>query len=130
MLLAHHCRFRHRRMSYQRTLHFHGADAMSRHVQHIVHAAEDPPVAVFVKFCTIAGEVQIGTAGPFAEVRLDIALSVAPDGAQHAGPRPRDGEQSAAKWNRIRIRVNQCNTVTRQRKRRAGRLGFGHARQR
>ena len=50
-------RLGHLRMIDQRALHFHRADAVSRHVNHVVHTAEHPEVAVFVALRAVAGEV-------------------------------------------------------------------------
>ena len=45
------------RMIDQRAFHFHRADAMPRHVQHIVDAAEQPVIAFVVALGAVAGEV-------------------------------------------------------------------------
>ena len=66
----------------ERRLHLHRADAVSGDVEHVVDAAEDPEVAVVVALGAVAGEVEVGPAGPLREVRLHVARVVAPDGAQ------------------------------------------------
>ena len=89
--LAHHRRLGHRRVIHQRALHLHGADAVAGDVEHVVHPAEDPPVAVVVELGAVAGEVAAGEPAP---VGLPVARVVAVDGAQH--PRPRLGERQEA----------------------------------
>jgi hypothetical protein len=83
---------RDRRVVDQRALHFHRADAVAGHVQHVVDAAEDPEVAVVVALRAVAREVDAVPARP---VVLAEALVVAPDRAQHARPRLRDGQVAA-----------------------------------
>ena len=55
--LAHHRRLRHRGVVHQRALDFHRADPVPGDVQHVVHPAQDPPVAVVVQLGAVAGEV-------------------------------------------------------------------------
>ena len=52
-------RFGDTRMIDERALHFHRADAMSRHVQHVVHAAEQPEEPVRVPLRAVAGEIHV-----------------------------------------------------------------------
>ena len=66
----------------QRLLEF-GADAVAGHVDHVVHPAGDPVIAVLVAAAAVAGEVLAGIGG---EIGLEEALMVAPDGAHHPGP--------------------------------------------
>ena len=54
---AHHRRLGHRRMVHQRALDLHRADPVARHVEHVVHPAQNPPVAVLVQLGAVAGEV-------------------------------------------------------------------------
>ena len=42
---------------HQRRLYFHGAEAVAGDVDHVVHPAHDPEVAVFVFARAVAGEV-------------------------------------------------------------------------
>ena len=77
----------------QRRLDFHCAEAMPGYIQHIIDAPHDPVIAVRVAVRRIAGEV-IPILEP-APVSLQVALVIAPDGAQHRGPRPLDDEIAA-----------------------------------
>ena len=54
-------RFGDARVIDQRALHFHRADAVAGDVQHVVHAAEQPEVAVGVELRAVAGEVDAGS---------------------------------------------------------------------
>ena len=62
---------------------FDGADTVAADVQHVIDAAGDPVIAVFIAAATVAGEV---CAGIGAEVGFEEALVVAVDGAHLAGP--------------------------------------------
>src|SRR5439155_20625326 len=64
-------------------------DPVTGDVHDVVHAAEEPEVAVLVDLGAVAGEVDVVVLGP---VLLDEAIGVAPDAAQHAGPRLADDE--------------------------------------
>ena len=81
--VAHHGGFGDLIMEHQGALHFSGADAMARDVDHIVDPPGDPVVAVFIAPCAIPGEV---VAGVGLEVGVDHALRVAVDAANL--PRP------------------------------------------
>ncbi len=78
----------------ERALDFHRADAMPGHVDHVVHAAEQPEVAVGVTLGAIAGEVDVRA--PLAPVLPDVAIRIAVDAPQHRGPRTRQRQQAAA----------------------------------
>ena len=54
---ADHRGFGHLRVIDQRALHLHRADAVAGDVQHVVHAAEQPEVAVVVALGAVAGEI-------------------------------------------------------------------------
>ena len=99
----------------QRALDLRRANPMTGHVQHVVDAAEEPEVAVGVDARAVAGEVD--AVGPLAEVLLHEALGIAVDAAQHARPRPREREQSAA--GRDRARPRRCGSRDDAGKRRA-----------
>mmetsp|Transcript_11019 Transcript_11019/g.14093 ORF Transcript_11019/g.14093 Transcript_11019/m.14093 type:complete len:565 (+) Transcript_11019:300-1994(+) len=70
-------------VGHQRAFDFGGAHAVARHVDHIVHTAGDPVVAIRVTLTAVAREVVVFV---IAEVGLLKALMVAPDGAHLAGP--------------------------------------------
>mmetsp|Transcript_9282 Transcript_9282/g.23225 ORF Transcript_9282/g.23225 Transcript_9282/m.23225 type:complete len:276 (+) Transcript_9282:2002-2829(+) len=70
-----------------------GADAVARNVENVVHAADDPVVAVLVSPAAITRHV---VAVKQTKVRLLEALGVAADGARHAGPRRLEHEVALA----------------------------------
>ena len=76
----------------QRVLDLGGRDAVARDVHDVVDPAQQPEVAVLVALGAVAGEVAAGEARP---VRLPVALVVAVDAAQHAGPGLGDDEVAA-----------------------------------
>ena len=53
-------RFGHQRMIDERAFHFHRADPMAGHVQHVVNTAEEPEVALLIPLRAIAGEIDVG----------------------------------------------------------------------
>ena len=59
------------------------AHAMAGDVQHVVHAAGDPVVAILVAAAAVAGEI---FAGVLDEIGFDKTLVVAIDGAHLARP--------------------------------------------
>src|SRR5262245_39077495 len=73
-------------------LDFHRTQTMSGDVEHIVYAAHDPDVTVFIAAGAVGGEVGMRNLAP---VLLLVALVVAEDGPQHRGPRTLDDEQAA-----------------------------------
>src|SRR5947208_4615477 len=73
----------HRLVRHQSALDLGRAQAVARHVEHIVHAAGDPVVAVLVPAAAVAREVQTGRA---REVGFPETLVIAPQRARHAGP--------------------------------------------
>ena len=52
-------RFGHARVIDEGALDFHGPDAVPGDVQHVVHAAEQPEVAVLVALRAVAGEIDV-----------------------------------------------------------------------
>src|SRR2546428_2780403 len=88
----------------ERAFDLHGADAVARDVEYIVHATQNPEVALLVTLRAVAGEVHVL---PLAPVDLAVALVVAPDGAQHTGPRLRDGEIAAADFHFFTLAVEE-----------------------
>src|SRR6185503_14811069 len=79
----------------------------------------DPEVAVRIALCAVARKVEIGTAWPLREIGLHVAIVVAPDGPEHRREWLGDGEQSAANWNSIGLRIEQLGGVSGQRHGRA-----------
>src|SRR3989442_1420660 len=80
-------------MVHQCALDFHGADAVPRDVEHVVDAAQNPEVAFVITLRAVTGEIDVL---PLAPINLGVPLVVAPDRAQHAGPRLGNGEIAAA----------------------------------
>src|ERR1700730_2272751 len=70
-------------------LDLHGRHAVARNVHDVVHATQQPEVALIVDLGAIAGEVDARIAAPV--LRLE-ALRVAVDAPEHAGPRLLDHE--------------------------------------
>src|SRR5450759_4557574 len=110
-------------------LYFHRPDAMAGDVQHVIDPAQYPEISVTIALCTIAREIQIGTARPFREVRLDVALVVAPYRAQHRWPRLGEREQSSTDLDALAGGIEKVRAVTGQRFRRASRLRRRDSRQ-
>ena len=81
------------RVRHEGALHLGGADAVAGDVEHVVDAADDPEIAVLVEPRAVAGEI---VARQLAPVLLLEALVVAPERAQHRGPRLREEEPAAA----------------------------------
>src|SRR5438046_870950 len=88
----HHCRFRDRRVAYQRAFDFHGPNAVPRHVDNVIDPAHDPQITVFVAAGTVTREVD---ARNFAPVLLFISFGVTVNGSKHRRPRFFDDEESA-----------------------------------
>ena len=109
----------------QRALDFHRADAMAGDVEHVVHAAEQPEVAVLVALGAVAGEVDVRR--PAAPVLLHVALGVAVDAAQHRRPRTREREQAAADRDRLALVGEDLGADAGKRLRRRAGLGRGDA---
>ena len=81
---THGRRFGHGRMADQRTFDFDRTQTMTGNIQHVVDAAHDPVVAVGVAACVVAGQI---LAGDLAPVDVLVPIIVAPDAAEHSGPR-------------------------------------------
>src|SRR5581483_5288166 len=80
---ADHRGLRHPRVADERAFDLHGAETVAGHVEHVVHAAEQPEVAVIVAAGAVAGEVLARVLRP---VLVGVARIVAPDGAHHRRP--------------------------------------------
>src|SRR3712207_6518775 len=76
----------------QSALDLHRPQAVARDVNHVGHATHDPEVSVRVAPRAVAREVDAVDLG---EILFPVALVVAPDGAEHRGPRALDDEVSA-----------------------------------
>ena len=64
---------------------------MTRNVHHVVNASQQPNVAVFVKLCAVASEVNTLELRP---VGLFVAVWVAPNSSQHTWPWLVDNQQT------------------------------------
>src|SRR5690606_35430855 len=69
------------------------AQAVTRYAQHVVRAAQNPEVAVFVALRVIAGQVLAAKLG--REVTAAITVFIAPHGTDHGGPRAPDDQKPA-----------------------------------
>src|SRR5437879_12083987 len=101
---------------------------MTGDVDDVVDAPGYPEVLVLVAPGPVAGEVRAG-AEP-AEVGLNIAVGVVVEGAEHARPRPGQGEQAAALPDLTAQVVDQGGRHAGQRETRRSRLGRDQAGQR
>ena len=71
------------RMRNEGAFDFGGAETMTGDVEHVVDAANDPDVAVFVTTCSVASEIPAFEVAP---VSLLVAFLVAPNATQHGRP--------------------------------------------
>ena len=55
--IAHHGGFGDLGVAHQRAFHFRGAQAMARDIDHVVHPAGDPVIAIRIAAAAIAGEI-------------------------------------------------------------------------
>src|SRR5262245_46617844 len=78
----------------ERVLDLRGRDVVAGHEHHVVDAPEQPEVALLVALGAVAREVLASEARP---VGVAVALLVAPDPAQHRGPRLREHEVTATR---------------------------------
>src|ERR1700693_4315186 len=78
-------------MRVQVTLNFRGTDTVSGDIEHVVGAAKDGDVSVFVFHGHVASDIAAGEELPVALV----ASGIAPDCAQHAGEGTLQHETSA-----------------------------------
>ncbi len=102
-------------------------DPLAGHVHDVVDAAHQPVVAVLVALRAVPGEVD---AIPLREVGLHEPLPVAPDAAEHAGPRLADGEVAAADLHLFARLVQDAGIHAGEVHRRRSRLRAGKARER
>ena len=85
---------RHARVIDERAFEFHGADAVPGDVEHVVHPAEEPEVAVLVALRAVAGEVARRASSGSSTAHEPLRVAV--DAAEHGRPGPGDREQAAA----------------------------------
>ena len=114
------------RMVHERALDLHRPETMARHVEHVVHAPEQPVVAVLVSTRAVAREV--GAVVPAAPVRLMEALGIAVDAAQHRRPRFREREQAAARLDVLSAGISNLGEDAGKRPRRGAGFRAGQSR--
>src|SRR5207248_6763648 len=112
----------------QRALDLRRAQPVSADVDHVVDAAGDPVVTVFVAAAAVAGEVAAREGG---EVRLAEPIRIAEDAAHDAGPRTRQAEVAGARpFEHLALIVHHRRLDAEEGKRRRPRLLRDGARQR
>src|SRR6185369_14242747 len=111
----------------ERALHFHRANAMTGDVDDVVHATEQPVVAVRVAFGAVAGHVN--AAAPLVPVLPDVAVRIAVDAAEHRRPRARQRQQSSANVDLVAAFGANFGADAGERFGRRSGLERGHARQ-
>src|SRR6185369_1990271 len=117
-----------RGMADERAFDLHRTDAVARNVHHVVDAAHDPQVSVRVHARAVTGEVLVAEAAP---VVLHIAVRIAVDGPQHAGPRlAYDQEAALVRAALVAVRVDDRDVDAGKRNRARPRLGRDGARHR
>ena len=88
---AHHCGFGHIGVGNQCRLDLHRAHAVATHIDDIIYAPHDGEVArVGVTHRCVARQIAAAQLG--RKVAFGIALGIAPNGAEHAGPGPFDDQ--------------------------------------
>src|SRR3990167_64561 len=90
-------------------LHFHSAYPVPRHVHHVVHASEEPEVAVLVPLCPIPREIESGEPAP---VLIDITFRIAVYRPQHGGPGVPQHEVPRAFLNRLPVFIDYIGLYT------------------
>src|SRR3990172_8620164 len=91
------------RVTHQCRLHFSSSQTMTGDFDDIVHAADDPVIAVLVAFGGIACGV---TAWEFAPVLADVAFIIVIDCPQHCGPRMLERQITfRIVWDRVALLI-------------------------
>ena len=104
VLLADDRRLRHRRMIHQGALHLHGAEPMAGNVHDVVHAAQQPEVAVLVALGAVARKVHARETAP---VGFHVPVRIVEHGSQHGRPRPLEHQvAAAARRHRVALLVH------------------------
>src|SRR5262245_13983807 len=109
----------------QRALDFHRPDAVTRHVEDVVNATQQPEVTVFVALGAVAGEIDV--APPPVPILFYVAIHVAVDAPQHSGPWLREGEEAAPHIDRCPIVATNLGRDARERAGGRSRLGSSDA---
>ena len=112
----------------ERALDLDRRDPVAGDVHHVVHAAEQPEVAVLVDAGAVAGEVDVRILRP---VRLPVALVVVVDPAQHRRPgAPQHEVAPTARADLVALLVEDRGVHARERPGRRAGLERRHSRQR
>src|SRR6266850_3844208 len=115
---------------HQRRLDLHRAEPVSGDVQHVVDAPHDAEIAVRVGARAVSREVVLALE-VLRVVALPVTLRIAPDGADHGGPRALDHQDAALAFaDRVAGFVDDVGDDSGQRQRRRSGLGRYRARQR
>src|SRR5262245_46765110 len=112
---ANHRRFSNTRMIDESAFDFHGPDAVPRHVQHIIHASEEPEETFRVSLGAVACEVNVGR--PPAPILLHVSVRITIDAPQHRWPGPRQGEQPTTDTNAVSLVRHDLGLDSRKRSR-------------
>src|SRR3954464_10003241 len=99
---------------------------MSADVEHVIDPSHDPEISVFVFARAISGEIHSRNLRP---VILNVAVWIAVDGAQHAGPGPLENQESACAV-RHWFAIHSHDFSDDSGKRASGRSGLGRDRPR
>src|SRR5262249_13076756 len=109
------------RVADKRTLHFHRSDTMARNIDHIVDAAHDPEITVFIAPGAIAREIHSGNLTP---VLFLVSFGISINRPQHRRPGTLDNEKAALiSSNWISMTIDDIDNDTRQWSSRRSRLG-------
>src|SRR4029450_4642168 len=100
---------------------------MAGDVEHVVHASEDPEVAIVVALGTVTWKVEVRTTRPLREIRLHVPLVVVPDRAKHRGPWLGDGQETSAHGNLGAFGIQQRGRVSGKRASRAAGFSRRHS---
>src|SRR4051812_17124454 len=86
-------------MRHKRGFHFHGAQAMTRHIKYVIHASHNPEVSVLILARAVTREVHARNLRPVVSL---VTFRISPNGSQHRRPRFLDDEISTrTEGNRV-----------------------------
>src|SRR5262249_29068055 len=103
-----------RRVRPRRRLDLRRAEALARHLDRVVRAAQDVPEAVAINRCPVAVDPDPGNAAP---VGVLVACGIAPEAARHAGPWLADHQLADLPAHRIALPVHHVLRNARDRTR-------------
>ena len=110
MLVTDHGGFGDAGVQHQGRFDFGGAQAVAGHVEHVVHPAGDPVVAIFITAGPVTSEIAVLVG---AEVGVDQALMIAIHGTNLAGPAGLDDQVAGGRAVQfLAIRVHQAGLHT------------------